>query len=59
MPVIIGPEDYGRWRREESLPNPAALLKPFPAERITMWPVDKRVGSVKNQEPALAEAVVL
>ena len=55
MPVIIGAEDWAAWLGEELLADPAALLKPFPPERMTHWPVDKRVGSVKNQGPELAE----
>jgi len=29
---------------------------PRAAERMTMWPVDKRVGSVKNNDPSMIEA---
>ena len=35
-----------------------ALLKPYSAEDMTLWPVDKRVGNVKNDDPSLAEALV-
>ncbi len=59
MPVIIGPEDWASWLGEETLPDPAALLKPFAAERMTMWPVDKRIGNVKNEGPALAAPIAL
>ena len=55
MPVIIGPEDWAAWLGEEPIADPATLLKPFPPERMTLWPVDKRVGNVKNQGPELAE----
>ena len=55
MPVIIGPEDYAEWLGEEPLPNPAVLLKPFWPERMTLWPVDRRIGSVMNQGRELAE----
>jgi hypothetical protein len=34
-----------------------ALLKPYPAEGLAMWPVDKRVGNVKNNDPSLIEPV--
>jgi putative SOS response-associated peptidase YedK len=30
---------------------------PYPAERMTMWPVDKRVGNVKNNDPSLIEPI--
>jgi len=36
-----------------------ALLAPFPAAEMTMWPVDKRVGNVKNNDPSLIEPVPL
>jgi putative SOS response-associated peptidase YedK len=29
------------------------LLAPCPAEDMAMWPVDKRVGNVRNNDPAL------
>src|SRR5438477_624149 len=56
MPVIIGPEHWAAWLGEEPC-DPASLLKPFPAERMTLWPVSKRVGSVKNNDPALTDRV--
>ena len=57
MPVILGAEDWAAWLGEEPLDDPASLLKPFPPERMTMWPVGKAVGSVKNQGTELAERV--
>jgi putative SOS response-associated peptidase YedK len=57
MPVILGPEHWASWLGEEPLDDPAALLKPFPPERMTMWPVDRRVGNVRNDDPALIEPV--
>jgi len=35
------------------------MLRPFPPERITMWPVDKRVGNVNNESRELAEPIAL
>jgi len=57
VPVIVGAEDWAAWLGEEPIADPAALLRPFPAERMTMWPVDKRVGNVKNQGRELVERV--
>jgi|SRR5215469_10860812 len=57
MPVIIGPENWPLWLGEEPLADPAALLAPFPGERLTLWPVSKAVGNVKNQDANLAERV--
>src|SRR5713226_4724861 len=59
MPVIVAPEDYGKWLGEEST-DPLRLpqmLKPYPAERMTCFPVDSRVGNVKNDDAALVEAI--
>ncbi|MFC0804797.1 SOS response-associated peptidase [Ensifer sp. P24N7] len=46
MPVILHPEDYERWLSPEA--EPYDLMKPFPAELMTMWPIDRKVGSPKN-----------
>lgn len=46
MPVILHRQDYERWLSPE--PDPFELLKPFPAELMTMWPIDRRVGSPRN-----------
>ena len=32
-----------------------ALLKPYPADDMVIWPVDRRVGNVKNKDPSLIE----
>ena len=36
-----------------------ALLVPYPAEKMTLWPVGKRVGSVKNNDPSLIEPAAM
>lgn len=56
-PLIIGLEDWAPWFGEELLADPAKLLKPFAAERMTMWPIDKRVGNVENQGRKVAEPI--
>jgi putative SOS response-associated peptidase YedK len=47
MPAILAPDDYAPWLGEEPAPPQRLkeILRPYPAERITMWPVDKRVGN--------------
>src|SRR5215203_7266188 len=45
MPVVIAPEDRERWLKG---PNPKELLKPYPAERMSMWPVSPKLNSPKN-----------
>ncbi|MBV8774259.1 MAG: SOS response-associated peptidase [Deltaproteobacteria bacterium] len=59
MPVILPSEAWRSWLGEEPAEDPIlkGLLRPYPAERITMWPVDKRIGNVKNNDPSLIELV--
>jgi putative SOS response-associated peptidase YedK len=61
MPVILPPEAWAEWLDEEPVEEAAlkGLLAPYPAERMTMWPVDRRVGNVKNNDPSLIEPVSL
>ena len=55
MPVIIGPEDQGLWLGQE----PAAvdrvmdLLKPCAQEQLAIWPIDRRVSNIKNDDPSI------
>lgn len=57
MPVIIGPEDWAAWLGEEPASDPALLMKAFPQERMMLWPVNKRVGNVRNDDASLIERV--
>jgi putative SOS response-associated peptidase YedK len=59
MPVILPPEAWAEWLDEEPVEEAAlkGLLAPYPAERMTMWPVDKSVGNVKNNDPSLIEQI--
>ena len=34
-----------------------ALLAPYPAQEMVAWPVNPRVGNVKNNDPSLIEPV--
>jgi len=57
MPVVLGPETWPEWLGEA--PAEARQLKtmlaPYPAEQMTCWPVSRRVGNVKNNDPTLIE----
>jgi len=54
MPVILEPKDYKRWMEPASPERlPVDLLRPFPAERMTAWPVSERVGNVRNNDAEL------
>lgn len=59
MPVILGFEDWPAWLGETpaTLAELKAMLRPFPAERLIMWPVDRKVGNVKNEGPELVERI--
>jgi putative SOS response-associated peptidase YedK len=59
MPVILERKDYTRWLDAvDPLQPPADLLRPFPAEEMTAWKVDKAVGNVKNDAAELLEEPV-
>lgn len=54
MPVILAPRDYERWLAPTDPAHlPVDLLRPFPAEAMSVWKVSKAVGNVKNNEPSL------
>ena len=59
MPVILPPAAWSAWLGEEPAVAAAlkALLAPYPPGDMALWPVDKRVGDVKNNDPALFEPV--
>ena len=56
MPLVLKPADYARWLSDED--DPRDLLKPYPSEPMTLWPVSTRVNSHKNDDPSLIEPVV-
>ena len=60
MPVILAPENWPLWLGEEPADPERlkALLVPYPAHDLIMWPVDRRVGNVKNNDPSLIEPLV-
>lgn len=61
MPVVLAERDWPKWLGEEPASDDElkALLKPFPPEEMHLWPVSKRVGSVKNNDADLATPIVL
>jgi putative SOS response-associated peptidase YedK len=51
MPVILAPKDYERWMAPADLAQlPVDLLIPYPAEEMTAWKINVRVGDVRNDE---------
>jgi len=62
MPVILPPSAWPTWLGEESVDRPEtlkSLLTPYPAAEMAMWPVDRRVGNVRNNDPSLIEPIEL
>ena len=56
MPVILEPRDYDRWLEPgDPARPPVDLLRPFPADEMSAWPVGARIGNVRNNDPQLLE----
>jgi putative SOS response-associated peptidase YedK len=58
MPVIIEPEDFSMWLDPGQNPDDALhLLRPYPAEKMTAYPVSTAVNSPSNDTPECIQAV--
>jgi putative SOS response-associated peptidase YedK len=55
MPVILAPEDWPKWLGTPE--DRKSLLRPFPPEKMECWPIDKSVGSARNDNASLIERV--
>jgi putative SOS response-associated peptidase YedK len=60
MPVILGEADWPKWLGEEpaSEEELLALLRPCPDEWLKVWPVDRKVGNVRNKGRELVEPLL-
>jgi len=60
MPAILPREAWAQWLGEAQADAAAlqALLTPYPAERMRLYPVAPRVNSVKNDDPSLIEPLL-
>jgi putative SOS response-associated peptidase YedK len=49
------------WLGEEpaSVQDLKAMLVPYPSDEMISWPVNTRVGNVKNNDPNLIEPITL
>jgi putative SOS response-associated peptidase YedK len=56
MPVIIEKADWPVWLGEVE-GDPAILLRPAAEDVLRVWPVDKKVGNVRNDGPDLIEPI--
>ncbi len=52
MPVILEPSAYGQWLTSMDKAVLTALLRPYPAERMTAYPVSARVNNPANNDVA-------
>jgi putative SOS response-associated peptidase YedK len=54
MPVILAPADFARWLdpNDRGGEEVRALLRPFPAEAMTTFPVSPRVNAPKHDDAA-------
>jgi putative SOS response-associated peptidase YedK len=59
MPVILHPDTFDLWLDPdmEDASELTSLLRPAPAGTIAHHPVGPRVGSVRNNDPELIEAI--
>lgn len=56
MPVILEPKDYSRWLDTSDADQlPLDLLRPFPAEKMQAWAVNRAVGNTRNDRPDLMD----
>jgi putative SOS response-associated peptidase YedK len=55
MPALIAPDNWAVWLGETAATEPElkALLRPYPDKAMAFWPVDRKVGNVKNDSPDL------
>jgi SOS response associated peptidase (SRAP) len=51
MPVIVHPDTWETWLTKKDAETASALLQPYPASKMAMYPVSKCVGNVKNDDP--------
>lgn len=57
MPVVLSPADYAAWLSPETQPGDLEPL--LRATDLDYYPVDKRVGSLRNNDPRLTKPLNL
>jgi hypothetical protein len=56
MPCILASNEYRRWLEPNDPARPPIdLLRPYASESMRCWPVDQRVGNVRNDDKQLIE----
>jgi putative SOS response-associated peptidase YedK len=56
MPVILDQQDWPTWLGDVE-GDCTTLLRPAPDGLLRVWPVDRRVGSPRNNGPELLEPI--
>jgi putative SOS response-associated peptidase YedK len=58
MPCILSPSDYRTWLEPgDPAHSPVDLLRPAAAQNMRCWPVEQRVGNVRNDDPQLVKPI--
>ena len=57
MPVILEQKEEKTWLEENNSDVLKSLLKPFPAESMTAYPISKLVNSPTNDSPEILNSV--
>jgi len=59
MPVVVAPEEFAAWLDPETPPERLReSLRPFPSERMSAYPVSRRLNDVRNDDPDCIVPVV-
>ncbi len=58
MPVVLEQADWPAWLGETPA-DPLPLLRPAAEDMLHLWPVDRRVGNVRNNDAALLQPLSL
>ncbi len=61
MPVVLEADAWPGWLGEAKATEVElkGMLKPYASERMALWPVDRKVGNVRNEGRELAEPIAL
>lgn len=58
MPVVLAPDDVPRWLDPARTGDDVAdLMRPCPDAWLSAYPVDRRVGNARNDDPGLVQAL--
>ncbi|NJO02765.1 MAG: SOS response-associated peptidase [Bacteroidia bacterium] len=56
-PVVLPTQDEARWLSDLPLEQVLSLLRPYPADEMNAYPIDKAIKSPKAQGPHLMQAL--